>query len=98
VARTRSNPSQPNDASQEPQREGYPTEHREARDTRKVGDVQMNGAEEVLMERARIPGDLIQGSGLVNEANREEGLVNGSGSARAQMRPAHPQLLWRMLS
>jgi hypothetical protein len=35
------------------------------------------------MERARVPGDLIQGSGLVNDANREEGLVNGSGSARA---------------
>jgi hypothetical protein len=68
MARTRSNPSQPNDASQEPQREGNPTEHREARDTREVGEVQMNGVEEVLMERARVFGDLIQGSGLVNEA------------------------------
>jgi hypothetical protein len=90
MARTRSNPSQPNDASQEPQREGNPTEHREARDTREVGDVQMNGAEEVLMERARVPGDLIQGSGLVNDANREEGLVNGSGSACASDEASAP--------
>jgi hypothetical protein len=48
-----------------------------------VGEIQMNGAEEALMERARVAGDLIQGSGLVNDANREEGLVNGTGSARA---------------
>jgi hypothetical protein len=52
-------------------------EHREARDTREAAEVHMNGAEEVLMERARGPGNLIQGSGLVNDANREEGLVNG---------------------
>jgi hypothetical protein len=50
----------------------------------------MNGAEEVLMERARVPGDLIQGSGLVNDANREEGLVNGSGSARASDEASAP--------
>jgi hypothetical protein len=100
MARTRSNPSQPNDASQEPQGGENPTERREARDTREVGEVQMNGVEEVLMERARVPGDLIQGSGLVNDANREEGLVNGSGSARAldeayappaPMENAHPE-------
>jgi hypothetical protein len=90
MARTRSNPSQPNDAYQEPQREGNPTEHREARDIREVGDVQMNGAEEVLMERPRVPGDLIQGSGLVNNANREEGLVNGSRSARASDKASAP--------
>jgi hypothetical protein len=83
MARTRSNPSQPNDAFQEPQRGENPTEHRKARDTRDVGEVQMNGAGEVLMERARVPGDLIQGSGLVHGAECEEGLVNGSGSARA---------------
>jgi hypothetical protein len=60
MARTRSNPSQPNDASQDSElpRGENPTEHREARDTREVGEVQMNGAEEVLMERARVPGDL----------------------------------------
>jgi hypothetical protein len=91
MARTRSNPSQPNDASQEPQRGENPTEHREARNVIKEGaDVQMNGAEEVLMERARISGDLIQGSGLVNTANREEGLVNGSGSARASDEASAP--------
>jgi hypothetical protein len=67
MARTRSNPSQPNDASQEPQRGENPTEHREARDTREAGEVQMNGAKEVLLERARAPGDLIQESGLVND-------------------------------
>jgi hypothetical protein len=83
MARTRSNPSHFNDASQELQRGENPTELREARDTREVGEAQMTGAEEVLRERARVPGDLIQGSGLVNDANREEGLVNGSGSARA---------------
>jgi hypothetical protein len=44
MARTRSNPSQPNNASQEPQRGEIPTEHREARDVnREGGDVQMNG-------------------------------------------------------
>jgi hypothetical protein len=59
MARTRSNPSQPHDASQGPQRKGNPTEHREAEDTKEVGDVQMNGAEEVSMERVRVPGDLI---------------------------------------
>jgi hypothetical protein len=48
------------------------------------------GAEEVLMERARIPDDLIQGSGLVDDANREEGLVNGSGSARASDEASAP--------
>jgi hypothetical protein len=91
MAQTRSNPSQPNDASQEPQREDYPTEHKEARDVIREGeDVQMNGAEEVLMERARVPGDLIQGSGLVNDANCEEGLVNGSGSARASDEASAP--------
>jgi hypothetical protein len=37
MARTRSNPSQPNDASQEPQRGENPTERRQARDTREVG-------------------------------------------------------------
>jgi hypothetical protein len=50
----------------------------------------MNGAEEVLMERARVLGDLIQGSGLVNDANREEGLVNGSGSAHASDEASAP--------
>jgi hypothetical protein len=55
-----------------------------------VEDVQMNGAEEVFMERTRVPGDLIQGSGLVNDANREEGLVNGSGSARASDEASAP--------
>jgi hypothetical protein len=65
-------------------------EHREARDTREAGEVHMNGAEEVLMERARVPGDVIQGSGLVNDANREEGLVNGSGSARASDEASAP--------
>jgi hypothetical protein len=90
MARTRSNPSQPNDASQEPQRGKNPVERREARDTREVGEVQMNGAEEVLMERACVPGDLVQGSGLVNGANHEEGLVNGSGSARASDEASAP--------
>jgi hypothetical protein len=91
MARTKSNPSQPNDAFQEPQRGENPTEHREARDVIREGaDVQMNEAEEVLMERARVPGDLIQGSGLVNDANREEGLVNGSGSARASDKASAP--------
>jgi hypothetical protein len=90
MARTRSNPSEPNDASQELQRGENPTEHREARDTREVGSIQMNGAEEVLMERARVPGDFIQGSGLVNDANREEELVNGSGSARASDEASAP--------
>jgi hypothetical protein len=42
------------------------------------------------MERARVPGDLIQGSGLVNDANREEGLANGSGSARASDEASAP--------
>jgi hypothetical protein len=42
------------------------------------------------MERARVPGDLIQGSGLVNDANCEEGLVNGSGSARASDEASAP--------
>jgi hypothetical protein len=92
MARTRPNPSQPNDASQELPRGENPTEHREARDTREVGEVQMNGAEDVLMERARVRGDLIQGSGLVNDAN------GGLGARVLQMRPARPQLLWRMLS
>jgi hypothetical protein len=58
MARTTSNPSQPNDASQEPQRGENPMEHREARDTREAGEVHMNGAEEVLMERARVPGEV----------------------------------------
>jgi hypothetical protein len=48
------------------------------------------------MERARVPGDLIQGSGLVNGSGNDGGLVNGSGSARACMKPARPQLPWRM--
>jgi hypothetical protein len=65
-------------------------EHRGARDTREVREVQMNGAEDVLMERARVPGDLIQGSWLVKDANREEGLVNGSGSARASDEASAP--------
>jgi hypothetical protein len=90
MARTRSNPSQPNDASQEPQRGENPTEHREARDTREVREAQMNGVEEVLRERARVPSDLIQGSGLVNDVNREETLVNGSGSARASDEASAP--------
>jgi hypothetical protein len=90
MAHTGSNPSQPNDASQEPQRGENPTEHREARDVREGGDVQMNGAEEILMERARVSGDFIQGSGLVNYANRGEGLVNGSGSVRASDEASAP--------
>jgi hypothetical protein len=90
MARTRPNPSQPNDASQELPRGENPTEHREARDTREVGEVQMNGAEDVLMERARVRGDLIQGSGLVNDANGGEGLVNGTGSARASDEASAP--------
>jgi hypothetical protein len=53
MARTRYNPSQPNDASQEPQRGENPMGRREARDTKEEGEAQMNGAEEVLMKRAR---------------------------------------------
>jgi hypothetical protein len=42
------------------------------------------------MERARMPGDLIQGSGLVNGSGHEEALVNGSGSARASNEASAP--------
>jgi hypothetical protein len=65
-------------------------ERGEARDTREVKEAQMTGVEEVLMERARVLGDLILESGLVNGASHEEGLVNGSGSARASDEASAP--------
>jgi hypothetical protein len=92
---TTSNPSQPNDASQETQRGENPLVQRERLGTergrgkaRERGEAQVAGTEEVLMERARVSGDLIQGCGLVN--GHEEGLVTGSGSARASNEASAP--------
>jgi hypothetical protein len=58
-----------------------------ARETREMRDVQPVGAEKILMERARVPGDLIHQSRLVNGngngGGMEKGMENGNGSVRA---------------
>jgi hypothetical protein len=90
MARTRSNPSQPNDASQEVRREENSLEQRGAGDPREMGEAQTAGVEEALMERARVLGEFIQGSGLVNGSGYDRGLVNGSGSARTSDEASAP--------
>jgi hypothetical protein len=53
-------------------------------------DAQLTGAEDLLNgEPARIPGDLIQGSGLANGSDNAVGLVNG-GTARGSDEASTP--------
>jgi hypothetical protein len=93
MARTRAAQSQPQDASQEPRARETPLEQGEAREVNEV-DAQLTGAEDLLNgEPARVPGDLIQGSGLVNGSGNVVGLVNGGsarGSDEASAPPAGP--------
>jgi hypothetical protein len=89
MARTRAAQSQPQDASEEPRAGETPVEQGEAREVNKV-DAQLTGAEDLLnVEPARVPGDLIQGSGLVNGSGNVVGLVNG-GSARGSDEASAP--------
>jgi hypothetical protein len=54
-------------------------------------DAQLTGAEDLLnVEHARVPGDLIQGSGLVNGSGNAVGLVKGGGSARGSDEASAP--------
>jgi hypothetical protein len=78
MARTRAAQSQPQDASQEPRAGETPLEQGEAREVNEV-DAQLTGAEDLLNGEgpARVPGDLIQGSGLANGSGNAFGLVNG---------------------
>jgi hypothetical protein len=81
MARTRAAQARPQDASLEPREGETPLEREEAREVNDV-DAQLTGAEDLLNdEPARVPGDLIQGSGLVNGSGNVVGLVNGGGSA-----------------
>jgi hypothetical protein len=90
MARTRAAQSQPQDASQEPRAGETPLEQGEAREVNEV-DAQLTGAEDLLnVEHARVPGDLIQGSGLVNGSGNAVGLVNGGGSARGSDEASAP--------
>jgi hypothetical protein len=66
MARTRAAQAKPQDASSEPREGETPLEREEAREVNDA-DAQLTGAEDLLNEElARVPGDLIQGSGLVN--------------------------------
>jgi hypothetical protein len=89
MARTRATHSQPQDASQDPRARETPLEQGESREVNKV-DAQLTGAEDLLNgEPTRVPGDLIQGSGLVNGSGNAVGLVNG-GSARGSDEASAP--------
>jgi hypothetical protein len=89
MARTRAAQSQHHDASQEPRAGETPLEQGEAREVDEV-DAQLTGAEDLLNgEPARVPGDLIQGSGLMNGSGNAVGLVNG-GSARGSDEASAP--------
>jgi hypothetical protein len=82
MARTRAAQSQPQDASQEPRAEETPMEQGETREVNEV-EAQLTGVEDLLNnEPARVPGDVIQGSGLVNGSGNAIGLINGGRSAR----------------
>jgi hypothetical protein len=90
MARTRAAQSQPQDASQEPRAGETPLQQGEAREINEV-DTQLTGAEDLLnVEHAHVPGDLIQGSGLVNGSGNAIGLVNGGGSARGSDEASAP--------
>jgi hypothetical protein len=57
-----------------------PLEQGEAREVNEV-DAKLTGAEDLLnVGHARVPGDSIQGNGLVNGSGNAVGLVNGGGS------------------
>jgi hypothetical protein len=89
MARTRAAQSQPQDASQEPRARETPLELGEAGEVNEV-DAQLTGAEDLLNGKpARVPGDLIQGSGLVNGSGNAVGLVDG-GSARGSDEASAP--------
>ena len=82
MARTRAAQARPQDASPEPREGETPLEREEAREVNDA-DAQLTGAEDLLNdEPARVPGDLIQGSGLASGSGNAVGLVNGGGSAR----------------
>jgi hypothetical protein len=91
MARTRAAHSQPQDASQEPREGETPLEQGEAREVNGV-DARLTGAEDLLnVEPARAPGDLIQGSGLVNGSGNAVGLeVNGGEIARGSDEASAP--------
>jgi hypothetical protein len=90
MARTRAAQSQPQDASQEPRAGETPMEQGEAREVNEV-EAQLTGAEDLLNnELARVPGNLIQGSGLVNGSGNAVGLINGGGSARGSDEASAP--------
>jgi hypothetical protein len=82
MARTRAAQARPQDASPEPREGETPLEREEAREVNDA-DAQLTRAEDLLNdEPARVPGELIQGSGLVNGSGNAVGLTNGGGSAR----------------
>jgi hypothetical protein len=90
MARTRAAQSQPQDASQEPRAGETPMEQGEAREVNEV-EAQLTGVEDLLNnEPARVPGDLIQGSGLVNGSGNAVELINGGGSARGSDEASAP--------
>jgi hypothetical protein len=90
MARTRAAQSQPQNASQEPRAGETPMEQREAREVNEA-KAQLTGAKDLLdKEHARVPGDLIQGSGLVNGSGNAVGLINDGGSARGSDEASAP--------
>jgi hypothetical protein len=92
MARTQAQ-SQPQDASQEPRAGETPLEQREAREVNEM-DAQLTGAEDLFnVEHARVPGDLIQGSGLVNGSGNAVDWLMAGEVLEDQMRPALPQPL-----
>jgi hypothetical protein len=90
MAMTRAAQARPQDASPEPREGETPLEWEAAREVNDV-DAQLTRAEDLLNdEHAHVPGDLIQGSGLVNGSGSAVGLTNGGGSARGSDEASAP--------